>query len=87
MDLMRETITIVRRPVVDSDFASLNESLRIIETDPVEPTNEISLSLKREEPVIVQKPYVKKEVIVKKKPIVETKTITKEVTHEEIRKI
>jgi hypothetical protein len=30
---------------------------------------------------------VKKEVIVKKKPIVETKTITKEVTHEEIRKI
>ena len=89
IDLMRETITIERRqPVVDSNNnASLNDSLRTIESGPEEPTTQISIPLKREEPVITKKPYVKKEVTVKKKPITEPKTITGEVTHEELRKI
>ncbi len=51
---------------------------------PVESRTEISIPLKREEPVVTKKPYVKEEVIVKKKPITETKTITEEITSENI---
>ena len=86
IELMLETITIERRPVSDNNYSPSNDlSTTATDRDPVESTTEISISLKREEPVITKKPYVKKEVIVKKKPITETKTITEEVTHEEIK--
>ena len=50
----------------------------------MESRTEISIPLKREEPVVTKKPYVKEEVIVKKKPVTETKTITENITHENI---
>ena len=94
IELTRETITIERRPVDNSNInnnesnsntSSLGPSTTTDIGGPVESRTEISIPLKREEPVIVKKPYVKEEIIVKKKPITETKTITENVTHEEIK--
>ena len=46
--------------------------------------NTLNIPLKREEPVITKKPYVKEEIVVKKKPVTDTKSITEDVTHENI---
>ena len=92
IELTRETITIERRPVEssssnesNSNTSSLGPSATTDIDGPVESRTEISIPLKREEPVIVKKPYVKEEVIVKKKPVTETKNITENITHEEIK--
>jgi uncharacterized protein (TIGR02271 family) len=85
IELTREMVTIERRPVDSnsSSYDSSNQSSSI--EGPVESRTEISIPLKREEPVITKKPYVKEEVIVKKKPVTETKTITEDITHENIK--
>jgi uncharacterized protein (TIGR02271 family) len=89
IELTREMVTIERRPVDINDYSSdssmppSEKSLSPIE-GPVESRTEISIPLKREEPVVTKKPYVKEEVIVKKKPVTETKTITENITHENI---
>jgi uncharacterized protein (TIGR02271 family) len=89
IELTREMVTIERRPVdinyssSDSSMPPSEKSLSPIE-GPVESRTEISIPLKREEPVVTKKPYVKEEVIVKKKPVTETKTITEDITHENI---
>ena len=86
IELMRETITIERRPVdSSSSSSSLEQSSSTTIENPVESRTEISIPLKREEPVITKKPYVKEEIIVKKKPITETKEITEEITHENVK--
>jgi uncharacterized protein (TIGR02271 family) len=86
IELMQENITIERRPVSDnSNTSSNNLSSTTTEGEPVESTEEISIPLKREEPVISKKPYVKKEVIVKKKFVTEIKTVSEDITHEEIK--
>ena len=88
IELMQETITIERRPVSDNSNTSSNDlssTTTTTEGEPVESTEEISISLKREEPVISKKPYVKKEVIVKKKLVTEIKTVSEDITHEEIK--
>lgn len=91
IELTREMITIERRPV-DNNSSSHDSLMQDSEQSssssiegPVESRTEISIPLKREEPVITKKPYVKEEVIVKKKPITETKTITENITHENIK--
>ena len=85
IELTREIVTIERRPVDNnpSSYDSSNQSTSI--EGPVESRTEIYIPLKREEPVIIKKPYVKEEVIVKKKPITETKTITEHITHENVK--
>jgi len=86
IELMRETITIERRPVdSSSSSSSLEQSSSTTIENPVESRTEISIPLKREEPVITKKSYVKEEIIVKKKPITETKEITEEITHENVK--
>ena len=95
IELTREVITIERRPVVtnnnadadaDADTTNTNDDNSNVERGgPVESRTEISIPLKREEPVISKKPYVKEEIIVKKKPVTETKTITADVTYEKIK--
>ena len=86
IELMRETITIERRPVdSSSSSSSLEQSSSSTIENPVESRTEISIPLKREEPVITKKSYVKEEIIVKKKPITETKEITEEITHENVK--
>ncbi len=51
---------------------------------PVDSRTEISIPLKREEPVVTKKPYVKEEIVVKKKPVTETKQVSEKVTSEKI---
>ena len=46
---------------------------------------EFSIPIKKEEPVITKKSFVREEVIIKKKPITETKTIAEEITREEVK--
>lgn len=89
IELTREVITIERRPVAtnnNADATNTNDDNSNAERGgPVESRTEISIPLKREEPVISKKPYVKEEIIVKKKPVTETKTITADVTYEKIK--
>jgi len=95
IELMRETVTIERRPVNDNSKSITNSGIYGTDTNnssssslssegPVEFRTEISIPLKREEPIIIKKPYVKEEIIVKKKPITETKTLTEDITHENV---
>ena len=95
IELMRETVTIERRPVNDNGKSITNSGIRGTNTNnlnsssfssegPVEFRTEILIPLKREEPIIIKKPYVKEEIIVKKKPITETKTLTEDITHENV---
>jgi stress response protein YsnF len=89
IQLAHEEILIERRPV-NSDYNSYTTSIQSTEQKsssssiegPVESRTEISIPLKREEPVVTKKPYVIEEVIVKKKPVTETKEVSEEVTYE-----
>ena len=90
IQLTHEEILIERRPV-NSEYHLYNTSIQSTEQKslspiegPVESRTEMSIPLKREEPVVTKKPYVKEEVIVKKKPITETKEVSEEVTHEKV---
>ena len=89
IELTREMVTIERRSV-NNDSPSYKSSMQQ-STDqssllegPVDSRTEISIPLKREEPVVTKTPYVKEEVIVRKRPITETKTITEDITIENI---
>jgi uncharacterized protein (TIGR02271 family) len=75
VQLTHEEVTIETRPPSGDTKAE----------EPVSSSQDISIPLKREEPVITKKPYVKEEVIVKKKPITETKTVSEDTTHQEIK--
>ena len=90
IQLTHEEILIERRPV-NSDYNSYITSIQSIEQrssssieEPVESRTEISIPLKREEPVVTKKPYVIEEVIVKKKPATETKEVSEKVTSEKV---
>jgi stress response protein YsnF len=45
---------------------------------------ELLIPVKREEPVITKRSFVKEEIVVKKKPVTETKNISEEVVNEEM---
>jgi stress response protein YsnF len=92
IQLTHEEILIERRPV-NSDYNSYVTSIQSTEQKssssssiegPVESRTEISIPLKREEPVVTKKPYVIEEVIVKKKPIIETREVSEDVTSEKV---
>jgi uncharacterized protein (TIGR02271 family) len=88
IELTREMVTIERRPVND-ESSSYKSSMQSSDQSsllegPVDSRTEISIPLKREEPVVTKTPYVKEEIIVRKRPITETKTITEEITTENI---
>lgn len=88
IELTREEISIETRPVSKDSYSNLTSmqssdhgSPSPIE-GPVEFRTEISIPLRREEPVIIKTPYVKEEIVVKKKPVTETKSITEDITYE-----
>jgi uncharacterized protein (TIGR02271 family) len=90
IQLTHEEILIEKRPV-NSDYNSYITSIQSTEQrssssieEPVESRTEISIPLKREEPVVTKKPYVIEEVIVKKKPTTETKEVSEKVTSEKV---
>jgi uncharacterized protein (TIGR02271 family) len=84
IELMHEKVTIEKRPVSQSDNKPDNSYLSKQEPFSQDSKTEIIIPIKREEPVVTKKSFVREEIIVKKKPISETKTITEEITNEEI---
>jgi uncharacterized protein (TIGR02271 family) len=92
IELMHEKVTIEKRPVGrsdddDDDYESKPTDIYSTRQESLtkDSKTEIAIPIKREEPVITKRSFVREEVIVKKKPVSETKTITEEITNEEIR--
>ncbi len=46
---------------------------------------EFSIPIKKEEPLITKKSFVREELVINKKPVTETKTIAEEITKEEVK--
>jgi uncharacterized protein (TIGR02271 family) len=61
-----------------------SEESEVKAENPVQSSKEIKISLRREEPEVTKRPYVKEEVVVKKKIVTDKKEITKEITSEEL---
>jgi len=77
IQLVREIVeSIQRRPPTYKTEGEAQE--------PIQSPKEIKISLKREEPEVTKKPYVKEEVVIKKKIVTDNKKITEEITSEEI---
>ena len=101
IELMHEKVTIERRNVnmnADTYNKGTNIGLNNNEASNQEPHKgseragsmyskiEFLIPIKKEEPVITKKSFVREEVIIKKKPVTETKTITEEIINEELTK-
>ena len=95
IELMHEKVIIERRNVNQNDNTyekGTDTSLKNKEASNQEPGNrseiyskeEFLIPIKKEDPVITKKSFVREEVVIKKKPVTETKTITEEITNEEI---
>ena len=95
IELMHEKVIIERRNVNQNDNTfekGTNTSLKKNEASNQEPGDgseiyskaEFLIPIKREDPVISKKSFVREELVIKKKPITETKTVTEEITNEEI---
>jgi stress response protein YsnF len=95
IELIHEKVIIERRIVNQNDNTyekGTNNSLKNNKPSNQEPGDgaeiyskaEFLIPIKREDPVISKKSFVREEVVIKKKPVTETKTITEEITREEI---
>jgi uncharacterized protein (TIGR02271 family) len=95
IQLMHEKVTIERRDVNQKDNTyekGTNIGLKNNVESNQEPGDgseiyskaEFLIPIKREEPIIMKKSFVREEVVIKKNPVTETKTITEEITKEEI---
>jgi stress response protein YsnF len=97
IDLMHEKITIEKR-AIDNNDNTYNSKFKSVsgltngassendveDKESVYSKTELLIPIKREEPVITKRSFVKEEIVVKKKPVTETKTITEEVVNEEM---
>jgi uncharacterized protein (TIGR02271 family) len=97
IDLMHEKITIEKRALDNNDNTYNNRfnsgsglTNRVSSEDEVKGDKESVYSktkflipIKREEPVITKRSFVKEEIVVKKKPVTETKKVSEEVINEE----
>jgi stress response protein YsnF len=95
IELMHEKVIIERRNVDESDKTykkGTKSNLKNNKPSNQEPGDgaeiyskaEFLIPIKKEDPVITKKSFVREEVVIKKKPVTETKTITEEITREEI---
>jgi len=95
VELMHEKITIERRQINSNDDSfdtkaesGITDSASSSNTrdykQPEYSKTEISIPIKREEPVITKRSFVREEVVVNKKPVTETKEITEQVTSERV---
>jgi uncharacterized protein (TIGR02271 family) len=95
-ELVDETV-ITKKPVKETktvEVQLIREEIESIERrpptgvteaqNPVESPEEIKIPLKREEPEVTKKPYVKEEVVVKKKNVTDKKEITEDISSEEL---
>jgi stress response protein YsnF len=95
VELMHEKINIERREI-SSNGASFNTNAESGLTNSAPKSNtmdyteheysktEISIPIKREEPVITKRSFIREEVVVNKKPVTEAREITEEVTSERV---
>ncbi len=95
--LMHEKITTEKR-AIDSDTSTYNSKSNsasgltnrsssgdeVDNKEPVYSKFELLIPVKREEPVITKRSFVKEEILVKKKPVTETRNISEEVINEEM---
>ncbi|WP_458746728.1 YsnF/AvaK domain-containing protein [Candidatus Nitrosocosmicus sp. T] len=95
IQLMHEKVTIERRNINQNDNTyekGTNIDLKNNVESSQEPGDgseiyskaEFLIPIKREEPIITKRSFVREEVVIKKNPVTETKTITEEITNEEI---
>ncbi len=84
IELVHEKVTIQKRPIARSDNKSDSTYLSKPESSSLDSKTEFRIPIKREEPVVTKKSFVREEVIVKKRPITETREVTKEVTSEKV---
>ena len=95
IELMHEKVVIERRNVNQNDNTyekRTNTSLKNNEASNQEQGDgseiyskaEFLIPIKREDPVVTKKSFVREEVVIKKNPVTETKTITGEITNENI---
>lgn len=95
-ELVKETV-ITKKPVKETktvEVQLIREEIESIERrppsgqteaqNPVESPEQIKIPLKREEPEVTKKPYVKEEVVIKKKAATDKKETTEDVTSEEL---
>ena len=95
-ELVDETV-ITKKPVKETktvEVQLIREEIESIERrpptgvteaqNPVESPEEIKIPLKREEPEVTKKPYVKEEIVVKKKTVTDKKEITEDISSEEL---
>ena len=95
IELIHEKVIIERRNVNQNDNTyekGTNTSLKNNMPSNQEPGDgaeiyskaEFLIPIKKEDPVITKRSFVREEVVIKKKPVTETKTFTEEITREEI---
>ena len=95
IELIYEKVTIERRYVNQSDNTYVKGTKSDLKNN--KPSNqepgdgaeiyskaEFLIPIKKEDPIITKRSFVREEVVIKKKPVTETKTITEEITREEI---
>jgi stress response protein YsnF len=95
IELIYEKVTIERRNVNQSDNTYVKGTKSDLKNN--KPSNqepgdgaeiyskaEFLIPIKKEDPIITKRSFVREEVVIKKKPVTETKTITEEITREEI---
>jgi len=100
IELMHENVTIERRDVSMNDVMldkGTNINLSNSKTSNEGPNQksdsegsmysktEFLIPIKKEEPLITKKSFVREELVINKKPITETKTIAEEITKEEVK--
>jgi stress response protein YsnF len=95
IELMHEKVIIERRNVNQNDttyergtstsLKNNNPSNQHLGDGPeIYSRAEFLIPIKKEDPVVTRRSFVREEVIIKKKPVTETRTITGEITKEEI---
>ena len=95
IELMHEKVIIECRNVNQNDTTyerGISTSLKNNNPSNQEPGDgpeiysraEFLIPIKKEDPVVTKRSFVREEVVIKKKPVTETKTITEEITKEEI---
>ena len=77
-------VKLIREKIESMERRPPSEESEVKAEDPVQSPKEIKISLRREEPEVTKRSYVKEEVVVKKKIVTDKKEITEEVTSEEL---
>jgi uncharacterized protein (TIGR02271 family) len=84
IELMHEKVIIERRNVSTSLKNNDPSKQHLGDRPEIYSRAEFLIPIKKEDPVVTKRSFVREEVVIKKKPVTETRTITGEITKEEI---